>query len=205
VTEPRVIAALDPGLTHVGLGIVGRYGAKLDLVWSQHIKAEANVGLETPEAKRIDLNRRLKKIWREVAMAMRDYRPSLLGIEDQAPATIGARMQGLKAAALGEKAGGFSANNDPVFEVVGIAKACAFAYGIPVLLYTPQQAKIAVCGKGNGNASKGDVIKAIRYYFPGIEADGQVLREHEADAIAGAIYCERVTLLDARRAARRSA
>lgn len=200
MSEPRVIAAIDPGLTHVGLGIVGRYGAKLDLVWSQHIKAEAEAGLETPEAKRVDLNRRLKKIWREVACALRDYRPALLGVEDQAPATIGARMQGLKAAARGEKAGGFSANNDPVFEVVGIAKACAFAYGIPVLLYTPEQAKIAVCGRGNAHATKKEVIKAVRYYFPGIENCGQVLREHEADAIAGAIYCERVTMLHARRA-----
>jgi crossover junction endodeoxyribonuclease RuvC len=191
VTNPaRVCMAVDPGLAHVGYGLVGRYGAKLDLVDSGHI----------PTPPDWDLNDRLRKIWRDLATVCRDVRPTLMGVENQAPASIGARMQGLKAAAKGEKAGGFSANNDPVFEVVGIAKAVAFSYGIPVLLYSPQQAKIAVCGPGSGRATKQQVMQACRVYFPGIERDGHRLGEHEADAIAGAIYVERVTLLQSRRA-----
>lgn len=205
MSDPRIIAALDPGLTNVGLGLVARYGAKLDLVESQHIHAPAADNLETPEAKREDMNRRLKKIWRDVALVCREYRPALFGIEDQQGVRVGARMnqkRQIEAARKGQtiKAFGMSADADYVAEVVGLAKAVAFSYGIPVLMYSPQQAKIAVCGRGHGHAEKSEVIKAVRLYFPGIESNGQVLREHEADAIAGAIYCERVTLLAARRA-----
>jgi Holliday junction resolvasome RuvABC endonuclease subunit len=169
---------------------VGRPRARFELIDSGHIATK-------PDA---DLNDRLRVIWQAFAKLCRDYRPSLVGVENQAGAAIGARMQGLKAAAKGEKAGGFSANNDPVFEVVGVIKAAAFAYNIPVMLYAPQQAKIAVLGRGSGNAKKHEVVAAIRSIFRGaIETDGRVLGEHEADAIAGAIYCERVTMLGARR------
>jgi Holliday junction resolvasome RuvABC endonuclease subunit len=200
VSTPRLVAAIDPGLAHVGLGLVARYGSKLDLVDSKHIATEPRGNLDSADAKRIDLTRRLREIWHGLALFCREYRPSILGIEDQAPAAVGARMRGLKAAADGEKSGGFNSNNDPVFEVVGIAKAVAFSYGIPVLLYVPEHAKIAVCGPGKGKATKREVITACRIYFPGIERDGHRLGEHEADAIAGAIYVERVTLLQSRRA-----
>jgi Holliday junction resolvasome RuvABC endonuclease subunit len=205
VSDPRVIAALDPGLTNVGLGLVARYGAKLDLVESQHIHSPAAEKLDTPEAKRDDLNRRLKKIWRDIALVCRDYRPVLFGIEDQQGVRVGARMNAkrqIEAAREGRsiKSFGMSAEADYVAEVVGIVKAVAFSYGVPVMMYTAQQAKIAVCGRGHGHAEKREVIQAVRHYFPGIERDGHVLKEHEADAIAGAIYCERITMLQARRA-----
>jgi Holliday junction resolvasome RuvABC endonuclease subunit len=186
---------MDPGLAHVGVAVVGRYGAKLDLIDSCHI--------ETPPD--MELNDRLRLIWRRLAVCCRDYRPSVLAIEDQAGVSVGARMSAkrqVEAAAKGRtiKAFGFSANNDPIFEVCGVAKAVAFGYGIPVVMYTAGQAKIAVCGKGKGRAEKREVIAAVRYYFKGIERDGHLLGEHEADAIAGAIYVERVTMLQARRA-----
>lgn len=186
----RHVLSVDPGIAHVGWGLVGRFGAKLDLVDSGHIETKPDE----------ELTARLLRIWLGLATVCRDYRPALFGVENQAPASVGARVMGLKAAARGEKGGGFGANNDPVFEVVGVAKAVAFSYGIPVMLYTPQQAKIAVCGKGAGRAQKAQVMQACRVYFPGIERDGHRLGEHEADAIAGAIYCERVTLLASRRA-----
>ncbi len=189
-TSARIICACDPGIAHVGWGLVGRFGAKLDLIDSGHIETKPDE----------ELTARLRRIWVGLATVCRDYRPALFGIEDQAPAAVGARVMGLKAAARGEKGGGFGANNDPVFEVVGVAKAVAFSYGIPVMLYAPKQAKIAVCGKGAGSAKKPQVMAACRVYFPGIERDGHRLGEHEADAIAGAIYCERVTLLASRRA-----
>jgi crossover junction endodeoxyribonuclease RuvC len=180
VSNSRQVCAIDPGLAHVGWGLVGRFGPKLELVDSGHIETKPDE----------ELTVRLRRIWLGLATVCRDYRP----------ASVGARVMGLKAAARGEKGGGFGANNDPVFEVVGVAKAVAFSYGIPVMLYSPQQAKIAVCGKGSGSAKKAQVMQACRVYFPGIERDGHRLGEHEADAIAGAIYCERVTLLAARRA-----
>lgn len=190
----RLVLSVDPGLTHVGYGCVGRYGgaAKLELVESGHITTSADE----------ELTDRLRRIWRELAMVVRDLRPVLIGVENQSGAAIGARQRGLDAARRGEKGGGFNASNDHVFEVVGIAKAVAFSYGVPVMLHSPQQAKIAVCGRGKGRAQKSEVLQAItRVYFPGIEHDGKRLSEHEADAIAGAIYCERVTYLTSRRRA----
>lgn len=184
--------AVDPGLAHMGYACVGRYGARLDLAESGHVSTPADW----------ELGDRLRKIWRELATLCRDFRPALFGIENQSNAAIGARAMQLKAAAKGEKAGGFNAFNDAVFEVVGIAKAVAFSYGIPVMLYSPQQAKIAVCGKGSGSAKKPQVMAAVRHYFPGLERDGQKLDEHQADAIAGAIYVERMLFMEARRVRR---
>ncbi len=193
MTEPtHVTCALDPGIAHVGYGVVGRYGAKLELIESGHITTSADD----------DLNVRLRRIWRELALVVRDLKPELFGVENQANAAIGARQRGLEAAAQGRKGGGFNAYNDQVFEVCGIAKAVAFAYAVPVMLYMPQQAKIAVCGKGKGSAKKSEVVTAIGHYFPGLEHNGKPISEHEADAIAGAIYCERVTYLTAKRVRR---
>lgn len=193
-SSARLVCAVDPGLAHVGWGLVGRYGAKLDLVDSGHIATPPDV----------ELNDRLRTIWRQLAVVCREYRPALLGIEDQAGVSVGARMSAkrqVEAAQKGRsvKAFGFSANNDPIFEVCGIAKSVAWSYSVPVVMYTAGQAKIAVCGRGKGRAEKREVIQAIRAYFPGVERDGHVLGEHEADAIAGAIHVERVTLLAARR------
>lgn len=185
----RIVLCADPGLAHVGYGLVGRYSGKFELVDSGHIETKAEQ----------ELTDRLRKIWLGFAKLCRDYRPALVGVEDQAGASIGARMMGLKAAAKGEKAGGFNHSNDAVFEVVGAIKAAAFSYGIPVMVYSPKQAKIAVLGAGKGNAKKHEVIGAVRAIFRGVvERDGRTLGEHEADAIAGAIYCERATFLGER-------
>lgn len=139
------------------------------------------------------------------------YRPTLVGYECQRGVNVGARMnakRAIAAAARGEAGPslGFGANNDLVFEVVGIAKAVCWSYGSTLFRYTPQQAKIAVCGKGNGSAEKEQVREAIRFYFKGYE---QLMKRcidlNEADAIAGAIHCERVTFLAGRAAGRRRA
>lgn len=190
MTDNLTLAA-DPGVAHVGFGLVGRFGAsaKFELVDYGQISTKADA----------DLNDRVRVIWRAFATLCRDYRPCTVAIENQAGAAIGARMMGLKAAAKGEKGGGFNFSNDAVFEVVGAIKAAAFAYGIPVMLYAPQQAKIAVLGRGKGNAKKHEVIAAVRAIFRGVvEVDGKMLTEHSADAIAGAIHVERVTMLAGR-------
>lgn len=174
----RIVLAADPGIRHVGFGVVGRRASKFELVDHGEISTKSDA----------DLNDRLRVIWQAVARLCRDYRPALLGVENQAGAIIGARQRGEQ-----------NAFNDQVLEVVGAIKAAAFSYAIPVMLYSPQQAKIAVLGHGNGNAKKAAVMGAVRAIFKGaIEQDGQPLGEHEADAIAGAVYCERVTYLSAR-------
>ncbi len=175
--------------------MVARYGAKLDLVDSGHIATEPEGDRHDAAEKAADLQRRLRLIWHSFAVACKTYRPKIVALESQDQASIGARMRGLNAAARGEKAGGFNASNDHVMKVVGVIYTVAFSFGIPVVEYSPQQAKIGVLGKGMGFASKAEVMARVRIYFPGIERDGHRLDEHSADAIAGAIHVERVTFM----------
>jgi Holliday junction resolvasome RuvABC endonuclease subunit len=180
VSEPDLIASVDPGLAHVGWAIGGRYGARPEIVESGYIPTD-------PKA---ELDDRLREIWLGLVRPFKVYRPKVVAIENQGPASIGKRKKQLEAAAKGEKAGGWNASNDHVFEVVGIAKAVAWSYGARVVMYAVQTAKKVAAD--NGNATKQEVINAIRrIWFPGIENDGQPLSEHEADAIAGFICVER--------------
>lgn len=188
----RIVMAVDPGIAHVGVGLVARYGARLDLVDSTHI--------DTPPDE--DADDRERRIWVKLATIAKEYRPALVGYEDQRGVNVGARMNAKRAVEAARRGIdgptlGFGANNDLVFEVVGIAKAVCWSYGAQLYRYTAQQAKKAVAG--NGRAEKTAVRSAIRHYFPGYERLAE--REidlNEADAIAGAIYCERVTYLSGR-------
>lgn len=199
MTEPRYVATLDPGLAHVGWSVVTRFGAKLDLVDSGHIETDPDE----------ELNARLKRIWLKWATVLRYYRPSLVGVEDQLKVAAAARGRAqaiAKAVREGKRAPkelGFNANNDPVMIVVGVAKTVAFSYCAEVMDYAPTQAKKAVTN--DSYAEKGAVRAAVRHYFPGYEQlMGRIIDLNEADAIAGAIYCERVTYLDAKRRVRRT-
>lgn len=196
MSEPTVIASVDPGLAHVGWAVGARYGAKLDLIESGYIETEPSE----------DLDLRLRTIWVGLAKPFKAYRPAVVGVENQSPASVGKRVMQLKAARSGEKAGGWNASNDQVFEVVGIAKAVAWSFGARVVLFTPERAKIAACGPGKGRATKSEVINAIRRcYFPGIEiSTGRPLVEHEADAIAGFIHVEREVFLQSKMRRRRA-
>ena len=196
----RVVMAIDPGIRHVGVGIVARYGGRLDLVDSAHIDTEADE----------DIDDRERRIWLRLARLCKEYRPGMVGYEDQRGVNVAARMNAKRAFAAmkrGEEAPdlGFGGNNDPVFEVVGIAKAIAWSCGSQLFRYTAQQAKIAVLGKGNGHAEKKSVRDAVRRYFPGYETlMGRVIDLNESDAIAGAIHCERVTFLGAKATAQKA-
>jgi Holliday junction resolvasome RuvABC endonuclease subunit len=187
-----VVMCVDPGIAHVGVGIVARYGARLDLVDSTHIDTPPNEEADDRE----------RRIWLRLATLAREYRPSLIGYEDQRGVNVGARMnakRAVEAARRGQQgpALGFGANNDLVFEVVGIVKAVCWSYGATLARYTAQQAKKSVAG--DGRAEKTTVRDAIRHYFPGYERlQGKVLDLNECDAIAGAIHCERVSYLSGR-------
>jgi Holliday junction resolvasome RuvABC endonuclease subunit len=190
VTEPPVFAFVDPGLANIGWAAVARYGAKVDIVDSGYIETSPKDSLDE----------RLKKIWRGLVLPFSELRPAVVGYEDQSGPSIGARMMGLKAAARGEKAGGFNVSNDHVFECVGIVKALAWGYNARVVGVGSQALKIAVCGKGNGRADKATVMRHVMYYFPDLLKAGHKLNEHSADAIAGAIHVERGAFMSSRKA-----
>jgi Holliday junction resolvasome RuvABC endonuclease subunit len=188
-----MIASVDPGLAHMGWCVGARYGARLDLAESGCIDTDPADDQET----------RLRQLWLGLARPFKAYRPKVVCIENQSPASIGKRVMQLKAAARGERVGGYKDSNDQVFEAVGIAKAVAWSFGARVMLFSQNTAKKAVTS--NGLASKLEVINAIRFiYFPGMEKGRAPLEEHEADAIAGFICCERTMYLEAKSRRRRT-
>lgn len=193
MSEPDFIASVDPGYRRVGWCVGARYGARLDLAESGCIETTTDDEQEV----------RLRQIWLGLARPFKAYRPKVVCIENQSPASVGKRVMQLKAAARGEKRGGYNDSNDQVFEAVGIAKAVAWSYGARVVLFAPQSAKKSVTS--NGNATKLEVINAIRFiYFKGMEQGRAPLEEHEADAIAGFIHCERAIHLAARAVRRKT-
>jgi len=198
VTEPRVVLAVDPGIRHLGVGIVARYGGKLDIVESCHIETDSKE----------DTDARERRIWFKLATLCKAHRPAYVGYEDQRGVNVAARQNAQRAIAAVQRGApiptlGYAGGNDAVPEVVGIVKAVAWSFGATLFRYQAQQAKRAVAG--DGHADKEQVRAAIRHYFKGYEQLMQrIIDLNEADAIAGAIYCERVTCLDARRAARRA-
>ncbi len=191
----RVVMCIDPGIAHLGVGVVARFGAKLDLVDSEHI--------DTPPDE--DADDRERRIWLRLATIAKEYRPAIVGYECQRGVNVGARMNAKRAIAAAKRGEqgptlGFGANNDLVFEVVGIVKAVCWSYGSTLFRYTAQQAKIGVLGKGEGHADKKRVRERIRVYFPGYEQLMQrELDLNECDAIAGAIHVERVTFMQQKR------
>jgi Holliday junction resolvasome RuvABC endonuclease subunit len=198
VSDPtNITMAIDPGIAHVGVGIVARYGAKLDIVESCHIET-------SPDE---DTDARERRIWYRIATLAKAHRPAFVGYEDQRGVNVAARQNAQRAIAAAKSGApipklGYAGGNDAVPEVVGIVKAIAWSYGATLFRYTAQQAKKAVAG--DGRADKEQVRSAIRHYFKGYEQlMGRIIDLNEADAIAGAIYCERVTYLDAKRRVRR--
>lgn len=198
MTEPLVVLAADPGIAHVGVGIVARYGTKLDIVESCHIDTDPKEDTDVRE----------RRIWFKLATLCKAHRPAYVGYEDQRGVNVAARQNAKRAIAAAQRGApipklGYAGGNDAVPEVVGIVKAVAWSFGATLFRYTAQQAKKAVAG--NGNAEKSEVRAAIRHYFKDYERlMGRLIDLNEADAIAGAIHVERVTYLDAKRRVRRA-
>lgn len=185
-----ICGGYDPGFRHSAFGVVERVGAGYKLIHRQHIVTKPNPKLSKEQAQKESEG----IIWGALSGGLRAFRPMALGIEDQAGISAGARGALMAAAKSGKplkKGGlGFNAGNDNVTGAVFLAKAACMAYGVGYELFNLKTVKIAVCGKGGGNAGKDEVIAAVVRLFP--ELAGVKLSEHEADAIAIAVHMLRV-------------
>jgi Holliday junction resolvasome RuvABC endonuclease subunit len=180
----------DPGYAKAACAVVERDGNRLILRHRELITTKS----DQPELVR------LTTIWKAVSAPLREFRPLLLGIEDQAGVSAASRGQAKRAMLAASKGVklkvgmGFNASNDGVTGVVGLVKGCALAYGIRYKMLHPQTVKLAVLGKGGRSGGKKDMIAAVRALFPELRDPKVKLSEHEADAIAMAILALRVDL-----------
>ena len=179
----------DPGIAKSAVGVVERSGNQLRLLH------RALIATKAPDSGQPD-NSRKKIIWTAIAAPILKFHPVVIGIENQAAVSAAARVWANKPKKTGTKGAlGYSANNDGVLEVVGMAQGCAFAYGVRYKMLLAQSIKRAVLGKGGGSGDKKQMIAAIKAIFPELNEPGVKLSEHEADAIAMAILALRVDLI----------
>lgn len=123
----------------------------------------------------LPIDRRLQRVWGALGAMLREHHPFCLGIEEQSGAQVGAFHRG-----------DFNVDNSKTMICVGMAVGCALAYRVPVVWVKPQQAKIAVCGKGGRSADKHQVKRAVAAIV------GKELPEAAADAVAIALVAGRL-------------
>jgi len=162
-----IVFGVDPGLAHLGVAV-----AKLG---PTQFRITYVISTERSDRKRKirsvdDSTARLQSLSRELETLLDDYRPALLACEAPSyPRDAGT------AAKIGMSWGA----------VVALAEA----RGIPVLVFTPQECKKALCGRIS--ATKDEVQRKLEELYPGIGAlwprgarGGTALIEHAADAAA---------------------
>jgi Holliday junction resolvasome RuvABC endonuclease subunit len=93
------------------------------------------------------------------------------------------------------RSGETSADALLVQQVVGIARALALRYHLRFVDVSPQEAKIAVLGRGGSTADKAQVNRAVRALVTGLP---DKMDEHSSDAVAIAIAGARKARVDAK-------
>ncbi len=153
-------AGFDPGVTNPAVACVRRTATGYELLAAKTARTKPSDPLEL----------RLRVIWELVSSLIRSFQPAVLGIERQAGAQVGAwRNQE------------FNADNSKTLWTCGVALGAALAYGAEPRILDPKTAKIAVLGKGYGNADK----KTVQAWCEAIT--GAKLSQAAADAVALAI------------------
>jgi crossover junction endodeoxyribonuclease RuvC len=136
-----VVASFDPSIGSAGVSAVRRAARGYDLLEARTVRTSADDPLE----------QRARVLWDALAALVRRHHATVLVIEQQAGAQVGAWER--------EE---FNADNSKTVTTVGLALGVAFAYGARPLLLSPQQAKIAVLGRGNAHADKHRVREMVR-------------------------------------------
>lgn len=178
----------------MGLGVIGREGQSIDLI-----------AFDTVRAKSDDLTECEREIYQRTTALIRAHHPLVMGIEDQRGVSTAARLNQrrvLEAARKGHtipESFGYSADNDGVIEVVGVLKAAAFAYGVPIQLVRPQTMKCGILGKGHGDAEKAEVKEGLCRFVNGLR-DVKRISLNATDALGIAVCAERITFLETLRA-----
>lgn len=159
----NVYGGFDPGLI-AGIGIVGRDGARLEVLVVEAVVTRSSDSLAT----------RLEQIWARLSQVLRTHHPLAMCIEHQQQAQIAQA-----------KRDEFTANTSLVNQVVGLAKGCCLAYGVPYFEASPARGRIAILGPRMGRAPKTAVRDRVK-----LITGRKVVRKDAADAVAQAVACE---------------
>lgn len=133
-----IVVGVDPSIAACGIAAVDRAPRKI-----LHLETVRSDTDSTDAA-------RFQHIYARICTVLRATRARAIVVEEQRRVQAGAHGRGE-----------FNANNSKTMVVFGLACAAAWAHGFPVFVVTPQQAKNAVLGKGNGNAKKPQVKAAV--------------------------------------------
>jgi crossover junction endodeoxyribonuclease RuvC len=153
--RPLTVLGIDPGTASTGYGVVEYRAQQFRALCAGVISTRADDPLE----------RRLAGIYGLLEEVMDAHHPTAMAVEDIF----------------------FSRNVRTAFAVGqarGAALAAAGLRGVPCFAYTPQAVKLAVCGRGGGQAGKDQVGRMVAALL-GLEHPPEP--DHASDALAVAI------------------
>jgi crossover junction endodeoxyribonuclease RuvC len=164
-----IVLGIDPGFAFLGLGVLEVTNNSSRAVFTETFKTTGKRD-GSDEA-------RLNLIADRILDMIDDYKPAIIGYENQAGAEVGMQRR----AREGEDDVGTNYSSRRVHEVSGSIRCAARLFELPCYCLAPSTIKVAVLGKGGGHAKKDRVKLAVQRMF------GVAASEHAADAIAIAV------------------
>lgn len=152
------ILGVDPGSQVIGFAVIEFPDP--DLIYIDAIHFEDRK--EYP-----DFFSKVKKIYKELGVLICEYQPEVMAIESP---FYGKNAQSMLK--LGQ--------------IQGVCFTLALQYGLEIQEYKPRQVKRAITG--NGNASKEQVQRMLKYYFPD-DTKFSFQNYDASDALAIALTC----------------
>lgn len=163
------VLGIDPGLRFLGLAVLQVTANRSRVLLHETLTSTPDDGSD---------EERLDVIANRILDAVDNYKPDAIAYENQAGVTAGKERHGSGARS--------TSSSRRVHEVAGIARCAARLFELPCYVLMPSSIKLAVLGRGGGNASKARVKEAVRTLF------GLRCSEHAADAVATAVAAARL-------------
>jgi crossover junction endodeoxyribonuclease RuvC len=165
MTAPIIVVGIDPGMAFLGLAVLEVGPQRSRVLRAETVASKPKDGTD---------EERLDAIADRILDAVDTFEPHAIAYENQAGVTAGKERGGAGARS--------TSSSRRVHEVTGIARCAARLFALPCYVLAPSSVKLAVLGRGGGNASKARVKDAVRILF-GVPR----CSEHAADAVATAI------------------
>lgn len=163
-----IILGWDPGVKFLGYGVLA-----LEATRSRCL-AHGVLGTGMDDASPAE---RLDALATGIDGLMNTWTPDVTGYEDQTGVNIAMERAG--------KSNAFSRRIHEVTGMIRMGARCSLAEPVPVYSHQPRVIKIALLGKGHGNATKDEIKWGVDRLF------GVKTNQHAADAIACAVASAR--------------